>query len=422
MKQKQTKPIEQAPEPEGSRLWSMRNFTERSALMGKVLHTLNTFPGSAAGALSLANPERISTFSSQVPSLSRVLSKAQVRNDGAKMDSLVLRFLPNPFPVALPQTEEEVGKSAATRERSFGAAALSAFPSIEIRFAIDPSTKETVLRDIQAVVHESKTDVMLPHINTDVRFQQRTTARLTNNSIKPIREFIANSDLTVDGPQLLHNPPSITLPISRHLCRSAEFNKLEKIMTESPSLKKEDARNVEYLFAGLELRSTLVFEYKDWRLLYTSIEAGKAGGRRAELKLRPIRSTGVSNEQSFVKMAYTLANDIGGQNESNSIRNVMEGVRRVALSEEKNPLIQPTLSSGLGREKFKNYVRRIDVSPQEEGDESRQFGYRLEPNQHEDLDEDMADDGQYRDDGLADDVASLLAESEQPGTSDEQST
>jgi hypothetical protein len=42
---------------------------------------------------------------------------------------------------------------------------------------------------------------------------------------------------------------------------------------------------VEYMFAGLEMRRSVATEVNGWKLVYTSVEAGQGGGRRAELAL-----------------------------------------------------------------------------------------------------------------------------------------
>jgi hypothetical protein len=74
---------------------------------------------------------------------------------------------------------------------------------------------------------------------------------------------------------------------------------------------KDDTQQVEYLFAGLEVRSMITLNWKGWRIIYTSIEAGRAGGRRSELKLRPIYEGKVSSQEDFLQAANELAHELG---------------------------------------------------------------------------------------------------------------
>jgi hypothetical protein len=74
---------------------------------------------------------------------------------------------------------------------------------------------------------------------------------------------------------------------------------------------QSDSQNVQFMFAGLDIRSSFSVSWNGWRLVYTSIEAGQAGGRRSELKLRPIKDGVVSTNNDFITAAYELAMEIG---------------------------------------------------------------------------------------------------------------
>jgi hypothetical protein len=379
------------PNSTGRKYWDRRTFTETSAIMGMVLHSS---PDANQAHLLTSNPgepgwqNAISTFSTQVPNLSRVLSRGNVKERGTKIDYLVLRLLPNPFFVpeistsASPPTEgKENAKSNDANQKTadekkvqvhapteirdkkgaIGAVALWAFPPVEMRFSIDPDTKETKLRDIQAIVEEDQTDVMLPHNAVDVRFQQRTTTRLIRKYNPQIRRFLKKCQLSLTSVVRLDAPPTITLPISKHICRKPGFKLLDGNTTEGKETGDDEVRQVPYLFAGLEIRSTFVLDYGQWRLLYTSIEAGRTGGRRAEVRIRPVKSGKVSTEKEFVHAAYRLAAALGSSEDFGPLPE-FSGIRNIQKKDSKQyPLVRGkvTKEAKASEPLFKYFAKRL---------------------------------------------------------------
>ncbi|KAH7308803.1 mitochondrial inner-membrane-bound regulator-domain-containing protein [Rhexocercosporidium sp. MPI-PUGE-AT-0058] len=350
-------------------VWNDKYFTETSAVIGKVLHSNLTFPNSSLNPLTLGGPNQTYTFCTQVQNLSRLLSKSQVLLGGERTDSLVLRFLPNPFVATSQLTKGKYMNKKPVKTHAIGSQALMAFPTIEMRFKIDRETKHAKLAEVRAVVQESKTDVMLPHNNTDVRFQQRTTSRLLARASQPVRDYLRRSNLSLKGSEILQTPPSICLPIEKHLCRGQGFKLLDDVDIKGNKHANPNVRDVEYLFAGLEIRSALSFEYNSWRLFYTSIEAGKAGGRRAELKLRPILGGKITEENNFVSMAYKLASEIGDQDPQNLVPNILAKPRRVSVDVE--PKIARRVQSNgpsVENQEFRYFARRVTLGPTAPGD------------------------------------------------------
>lgn len=303
-----TKKAKAAEKGVESPYWSSDIFTETSVLFGSVLHSpLQPIPRPVS-AEGLANDSVVHTFSSHVPNISRLLSKAHTKQDNLKgehaLQRLVVRFQPNPFYV--PPT----GKGELMRG-PLGPTALSAFPQMEMIFDIgDDDAKSAKLKYIQAIVHEGKKDVMLPGSAVDLRFQQRTTSRLKRRYIDQVEDFLRRSNLNLAGNASLETPPSITLPISSNICREPGFKLLDGKDPKKGNEAEKDIRNVEYLYTGLEIRRTRAFNYKGWLLLYTSYEAGNAGGSRGELRLRPKKHGEVVQEEELVGFAYRLARDI----------------------------------------------------------------------------------------------------------------
>jgi hypothetical protein len=316
--QKQQEPTEVETDdsqhkPKGYAYWQDNYHTESSALLGSIIHShLDPAKPFAKALQSMGETSDVRrAFSTAVPNLSTILGSKPTRAIRRKpLESLIMRFQPNPFFIPKESTTP------------IGIAALSAFPPIEMRFATNQETKELELKDIQAVVSLENSDIMLPDSAVDLRFQQRSLSRfrVLHNRYPPgISEFLHNSTLNLSQGKL-ETPPKLTIPIARHLCQEPGLDLLGKKEAEG------DLHDVEYLFAGLEIRKTMVLEFEGWRLLYTSIEAGKAGGRRGELRLRPIRTKRFGQEDTeaaFVDTAYRLADALAtGEVESNVVRKV----------------------------------------------------------------------------------------------------
>lgn len=301
---------------DGSLHWEDKYRIESSALIGCVLHSYaDTSKPSAMASLPIGKASKsqmLRTFSTAVPNLSKLFgstSMQDVRRVGPHR-TLIMNFRPNPF-FKSPETSQ-----------SIGAAALSAFPPLEMRFSIDEDNNSYILRDIQAIVSVRNSDFMLPESVSDVRFQQRTVSTL---AVRPehyppsLAKFLSNSSLDIEH-GYFDAPPKLTIPIAAHLCQGSGFDLLGRGKAGA------DMQDVEYLFTGLEIRKRVMMSWEGWRLHYTSIEAGKAGGRRGELRLIPVRLDSVSTaatEEEFLESACRLADGAeGGGVEQSVVRAV----------------------------------------------------------------------------------------------------
>jgi hypothetical protein len=282
-----------AAELDGHSHWEESYRTESSALLGSVLHSSPEIKRSvqARQPTDKTTDGYHRAFSTAVPNLSLILSSVPILHQSPSR-TLIMRFKPNPF-FKLPETSTAIG-----------GAALTAFPEIEIRFAvIDPETRAFQVRDIQAVVGVSNSDLMLPKSASDIRFQQRTVSRLVapSGQYPPgIAEFLRLANLDVDQ-GLFDAPPKLTIPIAAHLCQGPGL----ALLGDGAA----GPRDVEYLLTGLEVRKALIMEYEGWRLHYTSIEAGRAAGRRGELRLLPVHraEARAATEEEFQEAALRLA-------------------------------------------------------------------------------------------------------------------
>lgn len=288
----QTKLHRNWKKPSGYIYWDRKTFTATSAIVGHLLHGVPSAPEVATKSAEDAATQR-SIFRSATVNISRLFGTMTLLNN-LPTTSLVLRFTPSPWTAA-------------------GPGILTSLPPVEMRFAVDTKTKELHLKDVIAVVESTGSDVMLPDRILDLRFQQRTTARLRtlhHHQLAQISEFLKTSQLNLMRGRL-ETPPGLTLPIASHLCNAQ--------VSEAPQNSVDESINAEYIFGGLEYRSRLALDFKGWQLLYTSVEGGKADGRRGELSLRPRRVTDDISEikkssaawtDEFIEAAYLLVDTL----------------------------------------------------------------------------------------------------------------
>jgi hypothetical protein len=286
--------LQNLKKPSGYVYWDRKTSTATSVIVGHVLHEVPAVPEVATKSAVDATAQR-TMFHPTAVNISRLFGIMSLLNNLPKT-SLVLRFTPSPWTAAGPEV-------------------LTSLPPVEMHFAVNPTTKELNLKDVLAVVESTASEVMLPDRILDLRFQQRTTTRLRTlhrNQLPQILEFLKASQLNLMRGRL-ETPPVLTLPIANHLCNVPESETLQNSVNGSIS--------AEYIFGGLEYRSTLAFDFKGWQLLYTSIEGGKADGRRGELSLRPRRvidDISDSNKSStawteeFLEAAYLLVDTLEG--------------------------------------------------------------------------------------------------------------
>ncbi|KAI9732045.1 MAG: hypothetical protein M1818_007640 [Claussenomyces sp. TS43310] len=240
--------------------WSDSYMTTSSAVVGHVLHQISESDTSTASPVHALIKDR-TNFIPATLNVSRLLGYEKKSLNMRPVTSLRMRFLPDPW------------NAGSQQAKGLGP------PPIEMRFRIDPSTKDVELKDVLAITESTMTDVLLPDRALDLRFRQRTTSRLMmmrGQQVPQISNFLKDSQLNLRQGALV-TPPSLTLPIVPRICDHK--GKLAEI--DSGSF------DVEYLFAGLEYRTSFATSFKGWTLLYTSIEGGKANGRRSELSLRP---------------------------------------------------------------------------------------------------------------------------------------
>ncbi|POS84707.1 hypothetical protein EPUL_004115 [Erysiphe pulchra] len=280
--------------------WSTEYLTSTFATVGAIIHTDLDPKLQGPPLMNSKFEDSITEFSSHVPNISRLLSSAKFKKTRGYDEKAILRFLPNPY-------LRSKGKNR--KRKSASSKVLSSMPPVEFHCSI---SKEKIAHFAyaDAIIHQNYTDIMLPQETVDLRFHQRTTSRLVDEKLPAIADFFQQSTLNLNPNGNINILPSIVLPIPSHLCTSMSRNpSIMSLSDTNRKLKKCDhkTKDVEYLFSGFEMRRKLIFMYDSWHLEYTYIDAGKSGGARGELSLRPIKNKKGVGDQEFIDFGLELA-------------------------------------------------------------------------------------------------------------------
>ena len=207
-------------------------------------------------------------FVTQVPGLVSLVDDIGLENPHTKTrdeELLVIRLFPSSKNILLPQI-------------------IKAMPDLEIRIICDDKTKTTQIQKV-SLVRREELGLLLPQNTVDLHFTHERCIHARSGSIDPsIELFIQNSNLDIWGPGRLKTPTDLTLSIPPHALGNVNDPSF------TAKLKKNE---LQYTFASLEHRSEMEIPFSQPKshaeLTYTTIEAGKIGGRRNELSLRQSR-------------------------------------------------------------------------------------------------------------------------------------
>ena len=196
-------------------------------------------------------------------------------------------------------------------------------PDIDLFIDIDWDQKCTKLRDARLTTEERTSDLLLPEEAVDIRFNASShVSCLEDNVDHSILSFIDDSNLNIWGTDRLRTPSRIEISIPSHAIGLR--SKLTQVDEDEPSAKSFKA---EYAFLSLEQRSSLHLNHRELPMVYTTIEAGRSGGRRDELCLHhlldgvPLKSAhGIQplphymyNFGSFYSVVRDFSSKINGQ-------------------------------------------------------------------------------------------------------------
>ena len=153
-----------------------------------------------------------------------------------------------------------------------------ATPPLEITMDVDPDNRGSHLSSVRAVAGEHIADVMLPSHAADVRFTRRELIELMDpSSSEGVMAFLDRSNLNVKGQGRLRTPPTLRIQVPQANSRLSASQRL--------ALSTNNLFEAEYLFTSLCHRQTVALSYEGLQVQYTSVEAGRTGGRRCEVQL-----------------------------------------------------------------------------------------------------------------------------------------
>lgn len=223
------------------------------------------------------------------------------------------------------------------------AAASPQAPQLELR--LHASDREVLAaQSLRAISQTSVSDILLPTEHVDVRSTQRLYAELPGRAIDatggmaPLLAFLRDSRLEPGRGELVTPPRLRGLGLPGWLVRGGLAARQAREQEEEEDKDKDSSKGgllpprapdtpeenalvpTSYVFAGLEVHRTLETTYDGWKLVYTSVEAGQGGGRRAELSLEAVpgydqglrRARADVNSTFFLRSMYQLARGLKG--------------------------------------------------------------------------------------------------------------
>ena len=176
-------------------------------------------------------------------------------------------------------------------------------PDLEIRISLDNATRSTTI-EYARLVRDHKLDCLMPKHTADLRIVRSSCVYSQSaGACDPrIQQFIQDSNLDIWGTDRLRTPTELAFEIPYHALRPHNMSSKEK---------KPDSMLVGYTCTGLEHHSQLLIPIGkpgEWSYLqYTSIEAGKLGGRRDELALTNLGEpwTTLTNNEAHISEPNT---------------------------------------------------------------------------------------------------------------------
>ena len=160
---------------------------------------------------------------------------------------------------------------------------VEALPDLEIRMFLDKEEKKAYIKDVRLVTGKEK-DFLQPQHAVDLRFARKKCVYARDDGVDPrITSFVRDSNFDIWGTERLGTPLGLSLSIPALAIQPHEgFDPTS-----------HETLVVDYTSLGLEQTSSLTMAYQEpgsWSTLtYTSVEAGRIGGRRDELSLHNIR-------------------------------------------------------------------------------------------------------------------------------------
>lgn len=248
---------------------------------------------------------------------SRVDQEARLRNAFQKNMSL-RRIIATSVPEILALFERLSDSNISVRHEirvklepssvgSLGEVDLRPYPSIDLSVELESETRDIKLDSVRFVRDERESDLLLPQEVSDTRFRAYTYFEAHQQIDPEILQFVKASEFDVWSDNRLRTPSKLNIFVPKFVLGQ----------DARASIKDADGIEVEYTFASLEYRSLMTTTHQGTRVFFTTIEAGKTGGRRSELRLEarmdaPHSEKYVPNDfVPFFDVVRTLISEMG---------------------------------------------------------------------------------------------------------------
>ncbi|KAF2139524.1 uncharacterized protein K452DRAFT_360318 [Aplosporella prunicola CBS 121167] len=259
--------------------WSDSSITEIFAEYGNILHppvemgsSLSSVPVSSLVSDTDREPR---TFLHTLPGFSPLLKEISTYARASKNSfdaqariphGLLFRFIPSPW-----QAED--------------ISVVKDLPVADMRIVVDQNGNPK-FQGLSLTLKERTTEVLLPSKAVDVRFERRESLwRESTFADKAIRSYLYTIKMGQGTDRKIRALPFLKLSIPAWTVNNPEKWSEKFLMRQTP--RGEEFR-VNYLLYGIEHRQIIRFDQPndEYRVTYSSVEAGKVRGRRGELRLR----------------------------------------------------------------------------------------------------------------------------------------
>ena len=168
---------------------------------------------------------------------------------------------------------------------------IESHPSLELEISVNNNEQITKLASVDLIYDTQIVDLLLPVHPVDVRFKAQTLFAANPENFDPaILTFLANSNLHLWGEERLRTPQRLVLDLP----------------SSGRETNAEENNQAQYSFASLSVCSDLRASFQGFPLTMSTIEAGKSGGHREEMKLEfrassneNIRKTSVGSDKEI---------------------------------------------------------------------------------------------------------------------------
>ncbi|KAJ9155428.1 hypothetical protein NKR23_g1631 [Pleurostoma richardsiae] len=318
-------PVNATPSASGnSATWSPRIHTSTKAIFGHILHPVPGLTAVMQQATMRDLPASPSSSRVLVPVIPPLKDLTVDVHPSLITTRILLRFLPLP-------SSAPPHPSAPPLELSLVARAAQHSP----RTPPQPP-RASVLRAV--VGPPSVADILLPSGPVDVRAVQTRYAELPwlgrspPPGTLPLMRFLGRSSLELLSGSLATPARLPALGIPRRLLTAPRGNAPPTTEDTAPASVVDSASSaaesgadelveVDYVFAGLEVHRTVEGTFLGWKLAYTSIDAGRGGGQRAELSLEAVpgmdpergrKTADLMTTKAFLESVHRLADGQDG--------------------------------------------------------------------------------------------------------------